>query len=206
MENIKKYFIVGITVILPVFITAYAFVAVLHFTDKLIGKTINSILQNRFGFFIPGLGIFLVVIIILAIGFLYSFFFGRRLFSIFEYVFQRIPFASDIYQPVKQLSNFLLGKEEKKRFKKVVLVEYPSPGSYSIGFVTNEDLGPLYKEESLKLISVFVPFPPTPLSGFMLLIPREKTVTLDISIEQAMKFIISGGIFLPNIEKKIEGK
>ena len=192
----KKYFFLGIAVILPVFITLYALILVFHFTDSLIGKSINAFLLNNLGFSIPLLGFFLVIFIILAIGFICSHFIGRELFLLLEKVFQKIPLVSNIYPPAKQLSNFLFSQEEKEKFKKIVLVEYPGPGSYAIGFVTNENLEALRPSASGKLVSVFLPFPPTPLSGFMLLVSQEKILPLDISMEEAMKFIISGGVVL----------
>lgn len=193
----RKYFFVGIAVILPVFITAYILVLIFHFTDTLIGKSVNSFLLERFGFLIPGLGLFSVIFIILAVGLLYSHFIGKKLFLFLENVFRKIPLVSNIYPSAKELSNFLF-RQEKEKFKKVVLVEYPCQGSYSIGFITNENLNTLACAEVGKLVSIFVPLPPSPLSGFMLLVRPDKIRVLDISMKQAMKFIISGGVVLGN--------
>jgi uncharacterized membrane protein len=197
---IRRYFIAGIATILPLFITVYVIVLVIRFAYDIAGKYINAYLLDAFGFDIPGLGLLILILSILSIGFLSSHFIGRRLFPIFEKIITKIPFVAGIYPSAKQLSDFLFEEEGKKKFKKVVLVPYPTNDSYSLGFITNEETEILKGESGKELVTVLVPLAPAPFSGVLLFLPKEKIRVLNISVDNAIKLIVSGGVVMP--EKK----
>jgi len=196
-ELIKRYFISGIAITFPLFISIFVVVFIIRITDELIGNKINACLLKYYGFDIPGLGIILLILILLLVGFLSNLFLGRKLFQIFDRAFKKIPLLATIYPPAKELSDFLFTSEGRGRFKKVVLVEYPVEGSYSIGFITNEELNKLSADLNNKLISVLVPHAPTPFSGMLLFLEERKIKVLDITVDQAVKLIVSGGVVLP---------
>ncbi|MFA5411348.1 MAG: DUF502 domain-containing protein [Candidatus Omnitrophota bacterium] len=200
-KALKKYFFSGIAAILPLFLTLYIIVWILLFFDRLTGKLVNPFLLRKFGFSVPGLGLVVTILAVVIVGILYTYFIGKRLYSFIEKLFLRIPFVSAIYPSLKQLSDFLFRHDKMNNFKKVVLVEYPSRDLYAIGFITNENLKELTQKTGSELISVFLPFPPSPFSGLLVLVPKDKITELDISIDEALKFIVSGGVVQPKSKK-----
>lgn len=194
IRGFRKYFFSGVATILPVFITLYAFVLVFRFMDNLAGKYINAFLFHYYGFKIPGLGLFISVAVILITGFFSNHFFGKKLLPLFERLFLKIPFVRHIYPPAKQLSDFLFGETESTRFKKVVLVQYPEPRSWALGFITNENLRVFNEQAGEELVVVLVSTSPSPFSGPVICVPRSKIRILDMSVDEAIKFFVSGGI------------
>ena len=194
LRQLRKYFFSGIATIFPVFITLYTFILVFRFMDNMVGKYLNIYFLDNYGYTIPGLGFIISIAMIVCAGFLANHFFGKKVFPFFERLFMKIPFVEHIYPPAKQLSNFLFNEDQHHRFKHVVLVQFPEPRTYAMGFMTNEMLLPLNQKAGEDLVIVLVPTPPSPFSGMLLCVPREKVRILDISIEQAIKFIVSGGI------------
>jgi len=203
IELLRRYFLSGIAVIFPVAITIYIIFLLFSIIDQFAGKMINSALQDYLGFSIPGLGLIMAMFIILAAGFFVNHFMGRKLFLFFEGIFRKIPLISNIYPPARELSDFLFDTEKKRKFKQVVLVTYPMEGSYAMGFITNEHMDDLDRAAEESLVSVFVPLAPAPFSGFILLVPKNKIKPLDIPVEQAIKFIVSGGVIGPMAGNKI---
>ncbi|MFH1577949.1 MAG: DUF502 domain-containing protein, partial [Candidatus Omnitrophota bacterium] len=134
---IKRNFIAGILVILPLLFTVYILVNLFQFADAILGKFINIYLESIFGFYIPGLGLIIFLIIIFVAGFLTTHFLGRRLYFILDRALRRFPLIRYIYPSIKQITEFLFSSQ-RQAFKKVVLVEYPRRGIWSIGFATNE--------------------------------------------------------------------
>lgn len=195
-QGIKKHFLTGIATLFPLFITVYIIVIIANYADKLAGNYVNGFLYSQYGFKIPGLGLVVTVAFILGVGIIYNVFFGRKLFPLFEGLFKKIPLVANIYPSAKQLSDFMFTSEKKENFKKVVLVQFPDKGTYAIGFVTNEEVGKLNEEIDQELISVFVPLAPAPFTGHILLVPKEKTHEIDMPIDKAIKFIVSGGVVL----------
>jgi len=191
---IKKYFFAGCVVFLPFFVTVYIIAMFLFFIDNAGGRLINSFLIRNYGFGIPGVGLILMLGLILAIGVFSSRFFGKRFVPWVENILLRIPFFKTIYLPSKQLAEYMFGTGRQKVFKKVVFVPF-SEGSFTLGFITNENL--LEFNGPSPFISVFIPFAPTPFSGIMLFYSKEKIRFLDVTIDQALKCIISGGIISP---------
>ncbi len=199
---LRKIFFAGLAVIFPLFITFYIILAIFQFSEGIIGRYINSELMQEYGFKIPGLGLILMLMIIFGAGIISRNFLGQKMLPLFEKLFFKLPVVANIYPSAKRLSGFLFGEEERKKFKKVVLIEYPQRGSYSIGFITNEEMPNFGLPNKEKLASVFIPLAPAPFSGIILLVPEEKITVINVSIDTAIKFIVSGGVIsLPEPEK-----
>jgi uncharacterized membrane protein len=194
---LRRYFFAGIATVLPVVVTIYIILVVFRFTDKFAGKYINSYLLDNYGYSIPGLGLIATILFFIVVGLVSSHFIGRTVIPFFERLFIKIPVVANIYPSVKRLSDFLFGSGTKQKFKKVVLVPYPSPKTYSLGFITNEELGSLEETFKKELVTVFVPIAPTPFSGFILFVPRQEIKLLDISVDLAIRCIVSGGVIPP---------
>lgn len=193
LGRLRGYFIAGLAVSLPLFGTGYLIFILFSFTDNLLGRFINKYLQEKLGFYIPGLGLFLFLLLILSIGILTRQIFGRKFFSWVEAGFSKLPILKYIYPSLKQIVDFFFSQKEFA-FKKVVLVEYPRKGAWSLGFITNEGLPAAKEILKEDLLNVFIPTTPGPLTGYFVLIPRQEVVYLNISVEDALKVIVSGGV------------
>jgi uncharacterized membrane protein len=196
MLKTKRYFITGLLIILPVFITFYVLYSVFLFIDGVFGKLVNNILLKYFGFVIPGLGFILGLALIIIIGALATNFLGKRLISMSERWLMKFSFIRQVYLPIKQILHYLVS-HEKPAFNKVALVEYPSKGIWSLGFVTNEGFGKASEKTGLDLVGVYIPSVPNPLTGYVIFLPRLEVRALDISVEEGMRLIVSGGIISP---------
>lgn len=191
----KKYFIAGLAVLLPVIITIYILIITFKFSDGIIGKYINPYLKEQLGYSIPGLGLLLTALLVLFTGVLATNIFTKQWLPNIERWFMRLPLIQKIYSPAKTMVDFLFSPKQVA-FKKVVLIEYPRKGLFSIGFITCEhvNLKPAQKDD---LTAVLVPSTPSPFTGYFVLVPASEIVHLDMSIEEGMKAIISGGILFP---------
>lgn len=198
IQNLKKYFIAGIATLFPLFITIYIFVIIFQLTNQLLGHHINEYLKTTYGFVIPGLGLLTLLLVIIIIGFIANIFVGQKFFPWVERVFSKTPIVEKVFIPLKKLSDYLFTKSSKQHLKKVVLVEYPQEDSYSIGFITSDDLSKFDQEKGKDLVCVFIPLVPVPMSGFLIILPKHKVKELDISIDQSIEFIVSGGVITPS--------
>jgi uncharacterized membrane protein len=202
---IKRNIIAGILVTLPLLLTIYILVVLFQFADKILGSLINTYLNRFYGFYIPGLGLILGVILFLlaifVIGFLATHFLGRRLYFILDKTLRHFPLIRHIYPSIKQITEFLFAYRSQE-FKKAVLVEYPRPGIWSVGFITNEEFKEAEQKTKQDLLGIFIPSSPGPLTGFFVLIPRQEVIFLDIPIEEAIKLIVSGGLLNPGLSAK----
>lgn len=196
MHKIRRYFISGLLVTLPLFITFYVLYAIFIFIDGMWGKFINLYLKKHLGFYIPGLGFVLGIVTIIAVGFIAANFLGKKLFQFFEGWFLRFPFIKQVYDPAKQIIHAIMSKE-KAAFKKVVLVEYPSKGIWSVGFLMNDSFAEANEKIGQEMTHVFIGTSPTPFSGFLILVPKRDVKVLDIPIEEGLKLVMSGGILNP---------
>jgi uncharacterized membrane protein len=197
MSRLKKYFITGLLVIVPLYIT----VSVLTFIVRLMDNVFNvlpPILRpdTYLPFRIPGLGIVLTLVGVTIVGVLAQNFVGRWLVSLGDKFFIKIPFLSVIYNATKQfLETFL--KEGHQGFERVVIFEFPRKGVYSMGFVTGETKGELKSKTEGDTISIFLPTTPNPTSGYYIMVPRKDVIELDMHVEDAFKVIMTGGIVVP---------
>ncbi|MBI5123942.1 MAG: DUF502 domain-containing protein [Candidatus Omnitrophica bacterium] len=194
--NVRHYFAAGLLITLPIFFTLYLLFIIVQFIDSVWGRWINLYIRKHLGFAIPGLGFILAIITVLFIGFLAANFFGKRFFKSIERWFLKFPFIRQVYPALKQIVDSFISKESTA-FKKVVLVEYPCKGIWSIGFITNESFREANEKTGSELLHVFIATSPSPLTGFLILVPKSDVKSLDISVESGMKLIMSGGIIRP---------
>ena len=193
LSSLRNNFIAGVVVLIPIGITLYLTVFIINVSSKLIPKEINP--NHYLPYNIPGLEILIAVLLITIIGWLSLSFIGKRLFNLFESVLNKIPIIRTIYSAVEQLiETFTKSKSDKKT---VVLIEYPRKGVYAVGFATKENTGEIKNKAVKELINVFVPTTPNPTSGFLLMFPKDEVIYLDLSFEEASKFIVSAGSFNP---------
>lgn len=192
MGNLKKYFIAGLFTVLPVAATAYVLNWLFHIADDFSGDFVALFTGTR----IKGLGLLVTVLIVLIAGFFTTNVLGRTLLSYGEAVIDKTPIAGAIYRTVKQILE-AFGGEEKNAFQRVVLIEYPRKGIYALAFVTGVSTGEVQEKTEEKIVNLFVPTTPNPTSGFLLLIPEEDLIPLEMSVEDGIKMIISGGVITP---------
>ncbi len=193
-HRIRRYFLTGLLVIVPLGLTYYVVAAIVGTMDRMIAVLPPRFHPNTYlPFPVPGLGVIFTLLIILVTGFLGANLLGRRIVRAYERVLERIPVVRTLYAAVKQLLEQLVA-EDSDRFRRVVLVEYPRKGIYSLAFVTGESRGELRDRTGGDTINVFVPTTPNPTSGYYLLVPNEDTIPLELGVEQAFKLVMSAGI------------
>ena len=189
LVKIRNYFITGVVVLIPIGITAYLTIFLINISSKILPKEINP--NHYLPYNIPGLEILISVVLITLIGWLSLSFLGRRLLKLFEDILKRIPILRTIYSAITQMiETFTKGDKSNKN---VVLVEYPRKGCWAVGFATKENSGEISNKTKKNLINVFVPTTPNPTSGFLLMFAKEEIFYLDMTFEEASKFIVSAG-------------
>ncbi len=188
-SKLRNAFIAGIVVLVPIGFTLYLTLFLIKISSKLIPNEINP--NNYLPFSIPGLEILLSVIFITIVGGISLSFFGKKILNLINDLFKRIPILRTIYSAIGQMTESFTSKSDNK--KSVVLVEYPKKGSWAVGFATKENKGEISKKTNKDLINVFVPTTPNPTSGFLLMFPRDEVIYLDMTFEEASKFIVSAG-------------
>ena len=193
LTRFRNYFIAGIVVLIPIGITLYLTLFIVNISSKILPKEINP--NHYLPYDIPGLEIIISVIIITLIGWLSLSFLGKRLIAIFENLLKKIPILRTIYSAITQMTETFTKNDKTK--KNVVLVEYPRKGSWAVGFATKENSGEISDKTNKNLINVFVPTTPNPTSGFLLMFPKEDVIFLDLTFEEASKFIVSAGTSNP---------
>ena len=187
--SIRNNFIAGVVVLIPIGITLYLTLFFIKISSKILPKEINP--NYYLPYNIPGLEILISIVIITLIGWISLSFLGKKLFDLFESILNKIPILRTIYSAVGQLiETFTKTKTNKKN---VVLVEYPRKGVWAVGFATKENTGEIKKKTGQELINVFVPTTPNPTSGFLLMFQKNEVIYLDLSFEEASKFIVSAG-------------
>ncbi len=189
---LRRYFLTGIVAILPVGITAWVLVKFFLAVDG----SVRPLLNRWVGFEIPGLGFVVTILFVLLIGVFASNLIGRQIISRLERFFAHVPLVSRIYIAVKQIGENVIGSR-RNLFERVVLFEYPRRGSWAMGFVTSPHEGVLRHRTGKAFFHVFVPTTPNPTSGFLLFLPAEDLIELDISVEDGLKLVISGGAVTP---------
>ena len=188
-SKLRNAFIAGIVVLVPIGFTLYLTLFLIKISSKLVPTEINP--NNYLPFSIPGLEILLSVIFITLVGGISLSFFGKKVLSLINDLFKRIPILRTIYSAIGQMTESFTSKSDNK--KSVVLIEYPKKGSWAVGFATKENKGEISKKTNKDLINVFVPTTPNPTSGFLLMFPKEEVIFLDMTFEEASKFIVSAG-------------
>jgi len=193
LAKLRNYFIAGVIVLVPMAFTLYLTIFLINISSNLIPEEINP--NNYLPFSIPGLEILLSIIFITIIGGLSLSFIGKKILQLINDLLKKIPFLRTIYSAIGQMTESFTSN--KKRKKSVVLVQYPRKGIWAVGFATKDNRGEITKKANVKLVNVFVPTTPNPTSGFLLMFPKNEIIYLDMSFEEASKFIVSAGTSVP---------
>ena len=212
VERLKRYFLRGLAALLPTILTLWIFIWGYRFIQQHIGYYINRIIvwlmvliqaeriwtrQQLYGFWVEGIGsvagFLAAVIIVCIVGIILASFIGKALWRAIERFIMNTPFLSRVYPYVKQVTDFLLD-EERLAVSRVVAVEYPRKGSWSLGFVTGSGIKAVQDNTGKEMVAVLIPTSPTPLTGFVIMVANEDLIDLNISIEEAFRFTVSGGV------------
>ena len=189
LSRLRNYFIAGIVVLIPIGITLYLTLFLIKVSGNLIPKEINP--NNYLPFNIPGVEIFTALVFITLVGWISLSFIGKKFFDLFNSLLKKIPILRTIYSAIGQMTESFTSSNNSK--KSVVLLEYPRKGVWAVGFATKENEGIIAEKVGEELYNIFVPTTPNPTSGFLLMVPKKDLIFLDVSFEQASKFIVSAG-------------
>ncbi len=198
----KKYLIAGLLVWMPLGITFLVIRAIVGFLDKtllLLPAAYQP--ENLLGFNIPGLGVALAVFLVIATGMIVANLLGKRLVAAWESLLDQIPLVRSLYKGIKQIMEAVLATDAKS-FRKVLLVEYPRKGLWSVAFMTSDNLGEVQEKTHPDVISVFIPTTPNPTSGFVIMVPESEAIELEMSVEDGLKMIISMGVVIPKSKQE----
>ena len=187
--TLRNYFITGVVVLIPIGFTLYLSKILIGISSNLIPKNLNP--NHYLPFDIPGVEILISILLITIVGGLSLSFFGRRILKLIDDLFKRIPFLRTVYSAIVQMTETFSKKDDNQ--KSVVLIEYPRKDVWAVGFATKENKGEMAEKTNKKLINVFVPTTPNPTSGFLLMFPIEDVIYLNMTFEEASKFIVSAG-------------
>ena len=194
---IKRYFFTGLLISAPIGATIYITIFIVEFITGLVPQRFNpnGLLPEIIGYKIPGLELIIAFISFILIGLVFSTLFGRAILGYFDSLAARIPIAGNVYKAIKQITETFSSADQA--YQKVVLIEYPRKDIYAIGFMTGETKGEIKEKEKSEMVNVFVPTTPNPTSGFLLFIPKSDIVELDMSVEDAIKLVVSAGMVVP---------
>jgi uncharacterized membrane protein len=192
MRRLKRYFLAGLAVVLPTALTTY----VLWFLFVKLDAILGTFIRKKAGVTIPGIGLAAVIIIVFVAGALATNLLGRKVIRGGQRVLESIPLFNRVYVAIRQISDAFLS-DQSTVFRRVALVEFPRAGMYSICFVTSEDVGEFDKKIGKKAKNVFLPTTPNPTTGYMLVVPASDLIPLDLTVEEGLKLVISGGSVVP---------
>jgi uncharacterized membrane protein len=193
-SRVRRYYLAGILVLAPTALTLWVVWSLFVFFDNILG---NQLREQGISVF--GLGFVLLNVVLLLLGWLAASFFGRRAFSLWDRVMHRVPLINKIYATLRQIAELFLGPGRAGSFGRVAVVEFPSPGSWGLGFVTAVKSSEAGENVGKPLCSVFIPSAVNPTTGFLLLVPEDRVRYLQMTAEQAMKMIVSAGAIVPAV-------
>ena len=193
LVKFRNYFFTGIVILIPIGITLYFTLFLINISSKVLPKELNP--NHYLPYSIPGVEILIAVFLITFIGWLSLSFIGRKLLDILNAILKKIPILRTIYSAIAQMTETFTKTDSGK--KNVVLVEYPRKGSWAVGFATKDNTGEISTKTNKKLVNVFVPTTPNPTSGFLLMFQKEEVIYLDLTFEEASRFIVSAGTSNP---------
>ena len=198
LARLRTYFLTGIVVSAPVGITIWLIWLFVAFVDDTVVPLIPDAYNpsDVIGVSVPGIGVIVVLLVVTIIGFLVTNFFGRFMIKLGENLVSRVPVVRTIYGVLKQIFDAVLAQSEGA-FREVILIEYPRKGIWVIGFVTSNTQGEIRRVMADEMVNVFLPTTPNPTSGFLLFVPRKDCITLNMTVEEGVKLVISGGIVSP---------
>ncbi len=200
-HRLRNYFLTGILVSAPVVLTFYVTILFLDFVDRRVAGLLPSGLYPEGG--IPGFGLVIGISFFVIIGWFATNFMGRLLIGLSESIVERMPVVRTIYSGFKQVFEMVMGKQARA-FREAVLVEFPMENSWAIGFVTGTTQGEIQARTTDTVMNVFVPTTPNPTSGYLIFVPKERVVYLDMPVDDALKMVISGGIITPPDRRVVE--
>jgi len=196
LKRLRNLFMTGVLTITPVGLSIYVLVGIFNWLDRVLGQLIQRVLHGMGLPYIPGLGFILLLLLILAVGLLTQLVLGRQLIRLGQRLVERIPFLSKLARAIRQIMDSVITSRSEV-FSQVVLVEYPRPGLWSIGFLTRRAGGEIRERlrpgADNRLLSVFIPTTPNPTSGMLVFVAEDEAVMLSMSVEEAVKLIMSGG-------------
>jgi uncharacterized membrane protein len=204
-KKIRTYFFTGLLVLVPLGLT-YSIIKLLFLTiDDILSDTVSTFILQQFGIQlgekqIPGIGIATLFILILLTGIIAHNYFGKKIVDFGEQILAKIPLINRVYVATKQISQAFFSPK-REVFKKAVLIEFPKEGSYCIGFYTQDTRGPIQNTLKEEMVNIFLPTAPNPTTGFLLFVNKTEIIELDLSIEEALKLVISGGILMSTEQK-----
>lgn len=198
MKNIRKWFLAGIAVVMPVGVTVFVLIWLFNLLDGILAEPVAWAI----GMEIPGVGLLAIIVLIFVIGILTSNFIGKKMAGWFHGLIERIPIVGNVYKPVSKIANSL-SSENSKSFKSVVTVEFPSKGIFSLGFITNDNVAFAGDDK----VCVFIPTTPNPTNGFLVFVKKEQVTELDISVPEGLNMVVSIGSVIPdNVPYKVNSE
>ena len=197
LKHFRRYMVAGILVWLPIGVTVFLLRILIGLMDRtllLLPEQYRP--ENLFGFSVPGLGFVLTILVLLVTGVLAANIVGRSMVNLWEVMLDRIPIVRSIYSAAKNFAEIVFS-DSSHSFKRVLLIEYPRKGLYSLAFQTSSELGEVQGRTGEEVVCTFVPTTPNPTSGFIIIVPKKDVVVLDMDVDEALKMIISLGVVVP---------
>lgn len=192
-QKFSAYFLRGLITLLPLLITIWLLYFIFTFLDSILGNVITLIVGHS----IPGLGFALTIALIFITGFFATYILGVKLFQLGEEILFRLPIVKSIYSAVKQINDVLFVHKNADEYRRACLVEFPRKGTWAIGFVTSDAAVEIETKVKEKMINVFIANTPTPATGFLIIVPARDVILLDMKVEDAFKYVVSGGVLKP---------
>lgn len=192
MKRLRKLFVTGLFVLLPVVATIYILLFLFNIFDGLF----RGVLQTVFGRPLPGVGVVFTLLLVLLTGFLATNIIGKKIIVSLEKMIGKVPVMNSVYSALKQVVD-AFSPDQTNAFQRVAMVEYPRKGTWSIGFVTGISSGEIQRKTEHEVLNIFIPTTPNPTSGFLIFVPKQDVIFLEMSVEDGLKLIISGGVITP---------
>ncbi len=195
-NKIGNYFLRGLVTLLPLLVTIWLLWFMFSFLDGILGNIIALFVGHT----LPGLGFLITIGLILMTGYFATHVFGAKIFKLGEQILYHVPIVKSIYASAKQMNDVLFIHKGAHEFRRACLVEYPRKGIFSMGFVTSDAALEIEEKTKSKLINIFIPNTPTPATGFLVMVPAQEVILLDMKTDGAFKYIVSGGVLQPDLD------
>ena len=206
-QRISGYFLRGLITLLPLFVTIWLLYSMFAFTYNFLDSILGNFITLFLGHPIPGLGFIITIALIFAVGYFATYIISAKLFKFGEELLYRVPLVKSVYSAVKQINDMLFTQKTSEEYRRACLVEYPRKGIWSVGFVTSDATAEIETKAKEKMINVFIANTPTPATGFLIVVPARDVILLDMKIEEAFKYVISGGVLKPStISQELSAK
>ena len=202
MKKLQKYLIAGLLVWLPIVVTVLLFRFLITLMDQTLILLPSQLRPEAvIGFKLPGLGLILTLLVLIITGIFAANFIGKSMVNFGEKIFKKIPIVRSVYSAAKNFADIVFS-DTGQSFKKVLLIQYPRKGVYSLAFQTSTNLGEVQKKTGSDVVCTFVPTTPNPTSGFIIIIPKEDVIEMDMEVDEAFKMIVSLGVVVPEWKKE----